>query len=352
MSTDTSDRLPFHRTILTDHGYTLMDRIGIGSYSTVYTVHSKKYQNVTFAAKIMTLESPVSNSSIFETEIEILTRLSHSHIVSLFDAFHSGNDCFLILEHCVNGPIDSYIRAQHLSEPHVISMFRPIISAIAYCHSERIAVRDIKPGNILIDHYGRPKLADFGLSCIVKPTEGSHYAGSLAYMAPELFTNLVDVDLFSADIWSLGITFYRLLIGSLPWPKLLTSAQLMGCVLAGGPEIPESLSPPLRGLIQRMTARDPNSRPRAGDLLKEGMFQEQRKPINVGREVVAGRRMSDQYGARASHSASVAPHGVARPRPMIPLVKAVPRALAGSPAPVVRARRLSQLSSDHEDGKN
>jgi serine/threonine protein kinase len=274
MNDEDSARVTFLRTVLSDHGYDLIEQIGAGSYGRVYSVRSQQYENVVFAAKVMTLENPDSNSSIFETEIEILTRLFHPHIVSLFDSFHVDHDYFLILEYCVNGTIDKYIQAQNLSKTQVLAMFRPILSAVSYCHEQGIVLRDIKPANILIDHYGRPKLVDFGLSRIVKIRDSANYAGSLAYMAPELFMKRHDLNLFSADIWSLGITLYRLIVGDSPWPHMLSTSQLITAILAGGPPIPQTLDPPIRAVLERITARDPSARPTATELLKDPAFPE------------------------------------------------------------------------------
>jgi serine/threonine protein kinase len=315
MASEDESRVAFLSEVLSAHEYDLMERIGVGSYGSVYAISSRKYKHVVFAAKIMTLQSPGANISLFETEIEILTRLSHSNIVSLYDAFHSGNVCFIILEYCPNGTIDTYIRSQKMSEALIIGVFRQITSAVAYCHSEGIALRDVKPANILIDHYGRPKLVDFGLSCIVKPHDRACCTGSLSYMAPELFANPKNINLFSADIWSLGITFYRLLVGSAPWPRSANPAQLINAIVQSRPELPDTFDPALRALIAQMTARDPSARPNADELLNNPLFP-QRQTVVIGRPVTVLNRCKSEAKISPSHSTS--PLGTVRPLLLFP----------------------------------
>jgi serine/threonine protein kinase len=291
-----SDDLSHLSELLSTHGYTLMRQIGSGSYGRVYTVLSHKYQGVVFGAKVMSLAG--ASASLFDTEIEILTQLSHPHIVSLFDAFRSGDDCILILEYCENGTIREYIRLQQLPQAHLIAMLKQVVSAVAYCHSNGVALRDIKPANILIDHYGRPKLADFGLSCFVQCKEGPHHAGSLAYMAPELFGARHETDLFSADIWSLGITIYVLFVGELPWPRISGTAQLITMIATGAmPEIPESLSAQVRGILGKMIVRDPAARAPAAELLKDELFLGAEQFVGRGRDS-AHRRVSASPGVQ------------------------------------------------------
>jgi serine/threonine protein kinase len=308
-----ADRISHLQPLFSEHGYHVMGEIGSGSYGRVYTVTSHKYEDVIFAAKVLTLDHQDTVASMFDTEVEILTRLLHPHVVALFDAFRCGNDYFLILEYCLNGTIDAYLHAQKMPLAHILTMFKQITSAIAYCHSQGIAIRDIKPANILIDHYGRPKLADFGLSCIVKPRDIAHLAGSLGFTAPEFFTASGGVNLFSADIWSLGITFYRILIGESPWPRGQNAAQLISAIVSGGPNLPDSLAPPLRELLSRMTTRDPAARPQAEELLLDPLFNEVSVSPSIYHESRNRRSSESQLSVRIARAQTASPQAVGDP---------------------------------------
>jgi serine/threonine protein kinase len=266
------DPLGTLRSVLSAHGYDLLNPIGSGSYSCVYTVLSRKYAGVIFAAKVMTLPESESTCECFHREIDILTKLSHPLVVSLFDTFSAGSEFVLILEYCNNGPIDRYLRTKKLPEIHLVRMMKQILSALAHCHSVGVAHRDLKPANILIDHYERPKLVDFGLSCFVDGLDGPRYAGSLHYMAPEIVRRVSTSDLFLADIWSLGITFYVLFVGATPWRKFLPQPELIAAIAEGAFEYPVGMDPSVQAFLARMLAPDPADRASAEELLGDAIF--------------------------------------------------------------------------------
>jgi serine/threonine protein kinase len=200
-------------------------------------------------------------------------------------------------------------------------MLRQILSALAHCHSLGIAHRDLKPANILIDHYGRPKLADFGLSCFVHASmDGPKFAGSLSYMAPELVTRQEKSDLFSADIWSLGITFYVLFVGMTPWPRLVKPNELTAAIVKGVPEFPETIKLPVRNLLQRMLMTDPAARATAAELLSDPLFADvdirPQSTLRPSEFSPAPRRPSSgAVSARTLHALSVVPNAMALGRP-------------------------------------
>jgi serine/threonine protein kinase len=97
------------RQTLAEHGYNLMEQVGMGSYGQVYTVASHRYEGVIFVAKVIRIpEAPDNQISrdLFNREVSILRTLDHPHIVSFFDSFPCGDDFVLILEYCDRGTID------------------------------------------------------------------------------------------------------------------------------------------------------------------------------------------------------------------------------------------------------
>ncbi|KAI2552650.1 maternal embryonic leucine zipper kinase [Homo sapiens] len=96
----------------------------------------------------------------------------------------------MVLEYCPGGELFDYIISQdRLSEEETRVVFRQIVSAVAYVHSQGYAHRDLKPENLLFDEYHKLKLIDFGLCAKPKGNKDYHLqtcCGSLAYAAPEL----------------------------------------------------------------------------------------------------------------------------------------------------------------------
>ena len=116
---------------------------------------------------------------------------------------------YIFLEYCNWGSLQDLVDRKGPIKPPLLDLYYfQILNALSYCHEKNIAHRDIKPSNILLDSYGRIKLADFGLSRKLEKGEIIHsYGGSRQYMPPEVICRN-QVDPFLANIWSLGITFY------------------------------------------------------------------------------------------------------------------------------------------------
>lgn len=162
-----------------------------------------------------------------------------------------------------NGPLDAY---------SFRSIAKDILSAVAYCHENMIAHRDIKPGNILLDGDNQLKLCDFGLSDPTKSRYTCLHDGSLGFAAPELIINAF-YDPKKADIFSIGVTFYFLVMGKLPWISQ-NGKDLREEILHKEIEFPlrSNVPPTIKALIVAMTRKNPNTRPTAEALLKHEFF--------------------------------------------------------------------------------
>ena len=157
------------RRTLAEHGYDFKKELGRGGFATVVLVRSQRY-DMDFAAKVIQHEGPLNGT--VEAEITSLRDLAHPNIICLSDWFTNGHHVYLILEYCPNGSLQDILnKNKNLTEPIARSYFRQIVSALSYCHEHGVAHLDIKPANILIDVYGRMKLADFGLSLVCAQNE-------------------------------------------------------------------------------------------------------------------------------------------------------------------------------------
>jgi serine/threonine protein kinase len=165
-----------------------------------------------------------------------------------------------------------------------LTHFRQICCALQIAHRARVFHRDIKPANILLPN-SEPdaaapltsvKLADFELA--VDDTNRAH--GSLPYMAPEVMRRDRRIDLARADIYSLGCTFYQLLVGRVPF--LASGAELVAAHQSWPRpsaflDAPMSISPYLGRLVRRMMATDPDDRPSLDEVINE-LDRELEKP--------------------------------------------------------------------------
>ncbi|MBZ3869701.1 Maternal embryonic leucine zipper kinase [Sciurus carolinensis] len=166
------------------------------------------------------------------------------------------------LGYCPGGELFDYIISQdRLSEEETRVVFRQIVSAVAYVHSQGYAHRDLKPENLLFDENHKLKLIDFGLCAKPKGNKDYHLqtcCGSLAYAAPELIQGKSYLG-SEADVWSMGILLYVLMCGFLPFDDDNVMA-LYKKIMRGKYDVPKWLSPSSILLLQQMLQVDPKKR--------------------------------------------------------------------------------------------
>ena len=213
-------------------GYSIGPTIGHGATSIICKAYSPTGSIV--AVKIL----PPSSIQ----EAKTWSRLSHEHILPLFDFHLSLSHLYLFTLYCPAGSLLDLLRSlptQSLLQDDAGMIFRQVVRGLRYLHQEAFIVhRDIKLDNILIDEMGSCRIADFGMAVSLLPdqeqdTEPPRYhrnststhslqpqfqPGSLPYLAPELLlpTSIIRPHP-SQDIWALGVLLYALLSGSLPF---------------------------------------------------------------------------------------------------------------------------------------
>ena len=252
------------------HGYNIIRPIGSGGTCTVFLVSSTKYEGQEFVVKI------ISNSNRETTkmsEIKSLMNLSHPHIINMYEYFVDRQNLYIVLEYCPGGSLNDIIEANgKLSGTILIQYCKDIISGLDHCHKNHIAHLDIKPQNILIDRYGRLKLADFGLSMTLDHCNSSRqFAGSRMFMAPEIFQKQ-EFDPFAADIWSLGVTFYVMATGESPWGNC-SKLGVEKAISIGLYYYPKDIDPDFLQVIKRMIELNPKDRITTEQLMQVPIFK-------------------------------------------------------------------------------
>jgi predicted Ser/Thr protein kinase len=155
----------------------------------------------------------------FFREAEAAGRLSHSNIVTVYDMGEEEDFAFIAMDYVTGVPLSDYVTADNLlAVAEVYRIIQIVAEALDYAHNQKIVHRDIKPGNVMYNSSDRQvKITDFGIARItdsVKTRTGS-FMGSPSYMAPEQMSG-APVD-GRTDIYSLGVSFYQLLTGKLPF---------------------------------------------------------------------------------------------------------------------------------------
>ncbi|OMJ80433.1 hypothetical protein SteCoe_19338 [Stentor coeruleus] len=177
---------------------------------------------------------------------------SHPNIIKLFEYIKTDKVHYLVLEYVSGGELYSLLEKKgKLPECEARKYFYQVLKAIDYLHSQRISHRDIKPENILLDEHKNIKLADFGLSNLMRDGEFlSTACGSANYAAPEVITGSKYCGT-EVDVWSLGILLYALLTGTLPFDDISMPA-LISNIKSAKFIIPHYITPNASDLLKKL----------------------------------------------------------------------------------------------------
>nr|XP_048286134.1 sperm motility kinase Z-like [Myodes glareolus] len=127
---------------------------------------------------------------------------------------------YIVMEYVAGKDLQMFLcEVGYLKEQDAKPIFQQVVSAVHFLHQRRIAHRDIKLENVLIDRNGNVKLCDFGMA--IELAEGQmlmQVCGSLLYMAPEILA-MEPYDGLAVDMWSLGVLLYVLVTGQFPYTE-------------------------------------------------------------------------------------------------------------------------------------
>ncbi|XP_068882076.1 serine/threonine-protein kinase ULK3 isoform X3 [Aphelocoma coerulescens] len=200
--------------------FILTERLGSGTYATVYKAYRKRDTREVVAIKCVNKRS-LNRTSVENllTEIEILKTIRHPNIVELKDFQWDSDHIYLIMEFCAGGDLSRFIRMRRLLPEKVARIFlQQLACALKFLHDHNISHLDLKPQNILLSAPENPqlKLADFGFAQYMSPWDEQHVLrGSPLYMAPEMVCR----QQYDArvDLWSVGVILYEALFGKPPF---------------------------------------------------------------------------------------------------------------------------------------
>ena len=156
----------------------------------------------------------------FLAEARIAAKLRHPGIITIFDVGQFANGLhYIAMEYVAGQPLSDLMSAGRIPVSHAVDLLIKIAEAVHYAHGQGLVHRDLKPGNILLDERGEPRVVDFGLA--VHETSQAklqgEVAGTPAFMSPEQFRGEVHRLDGRTDIWSLGCVFYQLLTSRRPF---------------------------------------------------------------------------------------------------------------------------------------
>jgi serine/threonine protein kinase len=248
--------------------YPLLREIGAGATSKVYLARDP-FAERDVAIKVFLFDKDADSEQermkhkSFIAEASLAGKLAHPHIVEIFDAVVEPGRSYLVMEYVSGTTLETHADVSRLLPvSKVVEIIFKCIRALEYAHRHGVIHRDIKPGNILLSKTGETKVSDFGASFQQKLQDTTQISGvgSPAYMSPEQVR--LEPLTHQTDIYSLGVTMYRLLTGRLPF-SASTQPALTYAILHTEAQRPAKLRPELPGLLDAIVMKAMEKKPAA-----------------------------------------------------------------------------------------
>lgn len=240
-------------------GYRIIRQIGEGGMSVVYLAFQESLKREV-ALKIMrpVITDEVNVVKRFKQEAEIIAKLYHPNIVSIYDVGSVDEQTlFYAMPYLQHGDLTGF--AYHNDE-ELIKVMSGLCQGFAYAHAQGVVHRDIKPENILFDQFGNVKIADFGIALSSgkrRFTKDQRILGSIHYLSPEQARSK-HVDARS-DIYGLGAILYEVLTGEPVFDAPDDLGIMMAHVESPVPRLPKKVAH-WQPIIDRCLAKSPNQR--------------------------------------------------------------------------------------------
>jgi len=240
------------------------------------------------AIKIVTIGPEIDN---LKREISILKGCHHENIVQYYGSYFKDDSLWLIMEHCAGGSVIDLIR--YIGEPFtneylIASILFGALKGLEYLHKNKKIHRDIKAGNILIDHLGNVKIADFGVSAELLNTfsDKDTVIGTPFWMSPEVISKSKYNK--KTDIWSLGITAIEMAEGEPPYSHIHPIRAMFA--IKNSP--PQGLTEPgkwsheFNSFVRKCLIIDPKKRPNTKELLNDAFILRKNKGRRIIQELI------------------------------------------------------------------
>lgn len=257
--------------------YQIQQEIGSGGMGKVYKALDTSLNRIV-AIKVLH-DSTSGDSPLVERFIregQTLATVGHRNVMGIYA---SGLDKitsrpFLVMEYIEGKPLTALKQAINNDCRQAVPLMLQLAEGIAACHDRNIIHRDLKPANIIITPTGLVKIIDFGIAKTkTSLTKTGMTVGTPEYMSPEQCTGSRNIS-GKSDIYSLGIIFWELIFGCVPFkadgpqnPELSIALKHIEATLPAQAAIPDMTMVPIIGLARRMLDKSPEARPGEGDII-------------------------------------------------------------------------------------
>ena len=200
-------------------GYEVLEELGRGGMGVVYKARNMKLNRIVALKMVLSGHADSGRTIRFLAEAEALASVKHPHVVQVYEFGESHRRPFIALEYLPGGSLTARL-SKPMPAAAVVELLGKIARGVAAAHDGGMVHRDIKPGNVLFDAAGEPKVTDFGLA---KRLTGGDLTATFAvlgtphYMSPEQAKGDTKFVGPQADVWALGVILYEALTGVRPF---------------------------------------------------------------------------------------------------------------------------------------
>lgn len=250
--------------------YRLVRQIAVGGMGEVWVAKDESLAR-DIAVKVLK-EEFVGNPDFlnrFRVEARNAASLSHAHIAQLYDYGEQEGSAYLVMELVHGEPMSDLLeREPVLPVAKLLKILAQTSRALHAAHVGGVVHRDIKPGNMIIEHTGDVKITDFGVSLAanqVPMTAAGMVMGTAQYLSPEQAIGRAATG--ASDIYALGIVAYEGIAGNRPFTGKTPVDIAVAHVNEAVPPLPRTTHRELADVVMKMLAKDPLERPRSGAAL-------------------------------------------------------------------------------------
>jgi dienelactone hydrolase len=241
--------------------YRILESIGAGGMGVVYLGEDERlHRKVALKFLPPTTAQDVHARARLLREAQAASALDHPNVATVHDVGEWNGQLFIAMPFYDGETLRQRIERGPLTFAEAARIAGQIAAGLAAAHRAGIVHRDLKPANVLLTRDGQVKIVDFGLAKVFSETQATATrmtapgttVGTVAYMAPEQATG-VEVDA-RADVWALGVTFYEMLTGRLPFRGETAPAMLLAVASKPAPPV-RDLRPDAPDTLARIVAR-------------------------------------------------------------------------------------------------
>jgi len=300
--------------------YEIIEELGKGGMGSVYKVFDQKLREIV-ALKIIKPEIGFNASAIerFKNELKNARKIAHRNVCRLYDLGEAGLVHFLTMEYVEGEDLKKFIRrAGPIGAGRAASLARQVAEGLAEAHRVGVVHRDLKPQNIMIDHDGRARIMDFGLSRFLEAdgvTNPGVMLGTPEYMSPEQ-VELKDVDARS-DLYAVGIILFEMVTGKVPFEGQTPLAVAIKHRNEAPPDARDTnplVPEPLVRIIYRCLQKSPAARYPDAQALADDLASLEGEMPSLVREIsgAQAKPVSEIRSARVERTAKKAAHKKSR----------------------------------------